>query len=149
MSPAAKSRHYYIWSRDPSIGGKIGQYGDRTEIRVYLKDSVMKGYSQARLSDPSQPFRVLGLEAHCSVLAEYVKPHGRLLGNGSLVVWGRCADWKSVLMATFERLRNEETTNAQAVLFEACGPLAEEPFKQMVLDAGLRLGIKRLVILSN
>ena len=59
MNPIEKSKYYFLWSRDPLIGGKIERYGDRTEIRVYLKDSVMKNYSQARMADPSRPLRVL------------------------------------------------------------------------------------------
>src|SRR3990170_4641413 len=51
LPPAQKSRHYEDWTRDPAIGGILARYIDMGQVRVYLKDSLLKDYLKHSLAD--------------------------------------------------------------------------------------------------
>ena len=72
-----------VWTGDPEIGGTLGHYMDQRKIRVYIKDTILKGLSMARLADHSQVIRILGLSDDNLglVLKQYERPHGRLLAG--------------------------------------------------------------------
>ncbi len=146
-----KSAHYEAWTRDPEVGGKLGHYMGQSQVRVYIKDTVMKGYGMSRLADSSKVMRVLGLlsstaEQSVTVVADYERPHGRLLSDGRVIAWGKASDWKAILMSLHERAF--EAKNARpygAVLSSAVGRFTEDDTRRLVADAAKRLGIEKLV----
>lgn len=150
-----KAAQYEAWTRDPDVGGLLANYMDQRQIRVYIKDTIMKGYVRSRLADPQPVMRALGLSAtrdagpSLDTVEEYERPHGRRLGDGRVIVWSKAKDWKAVLMVAHERAYvAEEARPYAAVLFSAGGQFAEVSFRLMVQDAADKLGIERLVWLE-
>ena len=45
LSTSEKSKHYEAWVRDPEIGGALSAYVNLSDVRVYLKDTLMKDYA--------------------------------------------------------------------------------------------------------
>lgn len=145
-----KSSYYEAWTRDPEVGGKLGHYMDQRQVRVYIKDTVMKGYGMSRLADPSGVMRVLGLLSGSadgvSVAAEYERPHGRLLADGRVIAWGKASDWKAILMSIHERAFEAKGGRPYgAVLSSAVGRFTEDDTRRLVADAAKRLGVEKLV----
>lgn len=151
LSWVEKSAHYEAWSRDPEVGGQLGHYMDQRQVRVYIKDTVMKGYGRSTLADPSGAMRVLGLLATGTVPAptvvqEYQRPHGRRLSDGRVIAWGKAKDWKAILMSIHERaFEAKDGRPYGAVLSAAVGRFTEDDTRRLVTDAATRLGIERLV----
>ena len=42
LSDPQKSGLYEQWSTDKEVGAVLGQFMDKAQVRVYLKDSIMK-----------------------------------------------------------------------------------------------------------
>lgn len=148
LSWTEKSNQYDAWSRDPEVGGILARHMDQRAVRVYIKDTVMKGYGRWRLADSTRIFRVLGLSDTEPVRETYQRPHGRLLRDGRLVCWGNASDWKAVLMAIHERAYLVKSTTArpgEAVLLAAGGRFADPRFRAMVQDGATKLGVPRVV----
>lgn len=103
LSPGTKSRFYQNWTRDPKIGGLLARVMNKEQVRVYLKDTIMKDYVRDRLADSSRPRNALGIDQNVKVLETYIKPHGQRLSDNRVICWGRADDWKAVLMALHER----------------------------------------------
>src|SRR5262245_24093964 len=87
LSASAKSRRYEAWTRDPNVGGVLARYIRVSDVRLYLKDTLLKGYSQDRLSDDSMPAKLLDIPLTDQIVRRYVKPHGRRLTDGRIVCW--------------------------------------------------------------
>lgn len=146
LSPSAKSKYYENWTLDPKIGGVLAHYIDKGQVRVYLKDTVLKDYSRERSDDEARPFRILRIPQTARVLQRYIKPHGRRLNDGRIICWGRAADWKSILLAAHERVFTVDTLQPFAVLLtHATGRFQDQSFRSMVEDAARKLGIERLI----
>lgn len=151
LSWTEKSTYYEAWTRDPEVGGELDHYMDHGQVRVYIKDTVMKGYGRSRLADPSGAMRVLGLVATGSetgpvVVEEYQRPHGRRLLDGRVISWGKAKDWKAVLMSIHERAFEAQGGRPYgAVLSSAVGRFTEDDTRRLVADAATKLGIERLV----
>lgn len=144
LSTTEKSKHYEAWVRDPEIGGALAAYVNLSDVRVYLKDTLMKDYAKERLKDDSMPCRVLGIKPEETVRS-FTKPHGRALTGGRLIVWGRANAWKTVLMAAYERSYNgKNLTPFAVILTHAVGRYKQEAFRIMVGAAAQSLGVKRL-----
>jgi hypothetical protein len=149
LSPVVKSKSYEDWTRDPQVGGLLARYIDRGQVRVYLKDTLLKDYVREHLADESRPFRVLGITDAAAVEA-YIKPHGRRLGDGRVICWGRAEDWKSVLMAVHERTYAKGNARPfAAVLMQPTGRLHEDHVRELIEDAAKKLGIERIVWLDT
>ena len=150
LSSAAKTKYYEQWTRNPDIGGLLARYLDRGQIRVYLKDTLLKDYPRQRLADRSRPFRVLKLPHDTQTVETYIKPHGRRLEDGRVICWGRADDWKSVLMALHERTYKSPNLRPHAaVLVQSTGRFHQRPFRRMVQDAASKLGIEKAVWLET
>ena len=106
LSTTEKRKLYEDWTRDPKYGGTLARYIDKGQVRVYLKDTILKDYTRAAGADPSRPLRLLKIPADAPVAQTYIKPHGRRLADGRVICWGRASDWKLVLMAMTERSSN-------------------------------------------
>src|SRR5207253_501472 len=98
-----KSSWYEAWTKDQDIGGRLSRYMDQRRIRVYIKDTIMKGYVRSRQSDPALPFRALGIDEHIVVTESFERPHGRRLEDGRVIVWGSAEEWKLLVTALHER----------------------------------------------
>jgi len=150
LSDSARSRKYEEWTRDPLIGGLLGNYIDPKQVRVYLKDSVIKPYVIALRSGQARPLRALGLPEDALSSESYIKPHGRRLPDGSVVCWGQARDWKAILVAVWERAYEEPGASPfGAVLSGASGQWAAQAVRDRAEELGRRLGIPRLVWLDT
>ncbi len=143
LSPSAKSHHYENWTLDPKIGGTLAHYIDKGQVRVYLKDTLLKDYSRKQSGDEARPFRILGIPPGTRVSENYIKPHGRRLHDGRVLCWGRAADWKGILLAVYERTyTNRGARSFAAVLSHAVGRYQEDKVRAMIEDAAKKLGIE-------
>lgn|GEM_PF-716083 len=148
-----KTTYYEAWTRDTKVGGLLGNYLDQRRIRVYIKDTLMKGYGRSRLADPESVLRVLrlacGADETADVTLEYERPHGRLLRDGRVIVWADAKDWKAVLMALHERAFSASPGRPfAAVLLSSSGRFQEEEFRKMAKSAADKLGVERLLWLD-
>lgn len=143
---AQKSPLYEAWTRDPEIGGRLSHYVDQRRIRVYLKDTIMKGYVRARQADPERPLKAVRIDPESPMAEAYERPHGRRLEDGRVISWGNADDWKLVLMAVHERSYDADNgVPFASVLFSANGKYAEPSVREVVQDAANMLRIKKLV----
>jgi hypothetical protein len=144
LSTSEKSKQYESWVRDPGVGMALSGYINLSDVRVYIKDTLMKDYAKERLKDDSMPCRVLGIKPEETVRT-FTKPHGKALTGGRLIVWGQATAWKTVLMAAYERTYTGKNLTAHAVILtHAVGRYKQEQFRKMVNEAAKLLGIKRL-----
>lgn len=142
----AKSRQYDNWAKDPQIGGIIERYLDRRQVRAYLKDTLLKRYSAGLKASPDRPLQLLGLNSDTPGDEDYVKPHGRRLDDGRIIVWGKSSEWKSVLTALHERAYEQPGWTAYAaVFFDARGRFGERRTRAMIEDAAHKLKITRVI----
>lgn len=149
LADSARSRKYEEWTRDPDIGGVLGNYIDPKHVRVYLKDSVIKPYTIARGSDHTRPLRALGLGDTEPVEQEYLKPHGRRFADGRIVCWGQARDWKAVIVSVWERAVDAGfATPYAAVLTGANGPWGSDAFREKAERLARRLDVARVVWLD-
>jgi len=146
LGPTEKTQYYENWTKDAQVGGVLQRFMPFGQVRVYIKDSLLKDYPRARRADQEKPFRMLGLDGAVQFTTAFIKPHGRRLSDGRIVCWGRAADWKMILMAVFERSFNTpDATPYAAVLTESGGKFADAAMREVVAEAAKRLGIERLV----
>ena len=150
LSPADKSQHYEAWTKDPGIGRRLGRYMGQGQVRVYIKDTLLKDYTRSRLANHERPFRVLGIPEAAAFVAEmYDKPHGRRLEDGRLICWGRADNWKTILMALHERaFGNSNSYPHAAVFLYSVRRFHETDARVLVEDAALKLGIERVIWLD-
>lgn len=145
LSTTAKSRQYEAWTRDPKIGGVLSRYIPLSDVRVYLKDTLLKGFSQDRLSDDSVPYMLLGVSRNDEITERYIKPHGRALRDGRLICWGKASSWKAVVMAAYERAYAKKNLRAFGVIFtHAVGRYHQAATREMIEEAAQKLGIERV-----
>lgn len=140
-----KSPIYEQWTKDPEVGGVLSRLMDAQQVRLYIKDTVMKGYVRDRQADASAPLRMLGIDA--TAIAEiFERPHGRRLNDGRVIAWGNAEDWKLVVMALYERAYGDKASFPYAaVLFQALGKFHDTATRAMVEDAASKLGVTRVL----
>lgn len=144
-----KANHYETWTLDPEVGGLLANYMDQRRIRVYIKDTIMKGYVRSRQADLETPFKALGIDADTGSSATYERPHGRRFADGRVIAWGNAEDWKLVLTAVHERSYDAPGASTYAaVLMASNGKYSQPAVREMVQDAADKLGIERLVWLA-
>lgn len=140
-----RARYYETWTRDAAIGGRLGHFMDPRKVRVYIKDSLIKPYERARLSETEHAvMRHLGLSSNEAFVQAYIKPHGRRLADGRIVCWGKSRDWKLIVMAAFERAHEVKNGRAHAIVLIETGKTAAESVKVLIRDAARRLGVERM-----
>jgi hypothetical protein len=144
LNDSERSRRYEQWTRDPEIGGALAHYMDPRKVRVYIKDSLLKPYERARLSGTEREILGrLGI-ADAEVSARYIKPHGIVFADGRIVSWGNSRDWKSVLMAMFERTATRHGASAFGAVLHESGKTSASATRVVVREAARRLGIERM-----
>jgi hypothetical protein len=145
LSWVEKSPIYEQWTKDAEVGGVLSRFMDARQLRVYIKDTLMKGYVRNRQADALPPLRMLSVAAD-QVAENFERPHGRRLRDGTVVVWGNAEDWKLVVTAVHERSYGVNGTHAHAVvLFQALGRFHEADTRAMVEAAAKKLGVARLL----
>lgn len=149
LSPTEKSLHYEIWTRSPEIGGRLVRFMRQDQIRVYIKDTLLKDYTRFHLAGHERPFRVLGVPESTCIVETYSKPHGCRLHDGRVICWGRASDWKSILMALHERTFGKSRNIPHAaVLLYALGKFREVQVRAQVEDVAKKLGVSKVVWLE-
>ena len=149
LSPTDKSHHYEAWTKSPEFGGRLGRYMGQGQVRVYIKDTLLKDYARSRLADHERPFRVLGIPEAAHVVEMYSKPHGRRLEDGRVICWGRAGDWKTILMALHERtFDNSHSCPHASVFLCSLGRFHEMHARGLVEDAARKLGIAKVIWLD-
>jgi hypothetical protein len=150
MSASAKSKQYENWTRDAEIGGLLGRFIEPGKVRVYIKDTLLKDYARERLSDEKQPLRVCGLNERVAIVERYVKPHGLRVSDGRILCWGKADEWKSILMALYERtFIHPQSIPFAAVLMYADGRFHERRVREIVEMAAHKLSIEKVVWLDS
>ena len=146
LGPVEKTQRYENWAQDPKVGGTLSHYMDVRQIRLYIKDTLLKRYPQARHADAMSPLRLLDLDPVAESVRSFIRPHGRQLCDGRIVCWGRAADWKSVLMATHERaFLTRGATPYGIVLLQSSAKFGTAETRNVVIDAANKLGIQKLI----
>ena len=149
LSWVEKSPQYEAWTRDPEIGGRLSRHMDQRRIRVYIKDTIMKGYVRSRQAGVERPFRALGIDPEAQIVEVHERPHGRRLNDGRVIAWGNADDWKLVVTAVHERSYGIRGARPFAAVLMSCvGKYAQPHVREMVEDASEKLGIERLLWLS-
>lgn len=149
LSVGEKSATYDAWTRDPAIGGVLSRFIRISDVRLYLKDSLLKDYARHRQADVELIRRILGVN-DAEILRTDIKPHGRILADGRVFAWGRANAWKTILMATFERAYNLEGGKPFAVvLTNACGQFCQPSTRALIETAATKLGISRVAWLER
>jgi hypothetical protein len=144
LSSNEKSRHYTQWSDGEAIGGVLSRYMNARAVRVYIKDTLLKGFGREKLvGHQAQVLRLVGRPAE-DIVETFIKPHGLVLTGGLSVVWGRADDWKMLLGSLFERGHGASAASV-VVLFRAAPRFTGLESRAMVEEAARRLGIERCV----
>lgn len=145
-SDGDKSALYSAWSRDPDIGGVLQGYMKPNEVHRYLKDTLVKKYMLVKDADPARAFAILQIPEVALILETWQKPHGVTLDDGKIIAWSKAEQWKTTIMAVYERAATKPTLQAYgAVLLDAEGRFAEVGVQQLANEAASRLGIQRII----
>jgi hypothetical protein len=140
LSALDKSRYYTVWTETEDLGGRLGQYIDPRQVRVYIKDTLLKAYARESSAAHDIAFRVLGISPDTVTVANYIKPHGRLLEDQRHVVWSKASEWKVTLMALHERAF-ESGIPFGVVLTKAGARYSTQQDKAVVESAAKKLGV--------
>ncbi|MFN3501117.1 MAG: hypothetical protein ACK4ZJ_02580 [Allorhizobium sp.] len=147
LTTSDKSRYYTIWTETEDLGGVLGRYMDPRQVRVYIKDTLLKPYTREISANPDKIFRVLGIPDTEKVVATFIKPHGQLISEGRYIAWSKASAWKATLLALHERAFESGTPYA-VVLTHAAAKFALPSQRAVVENAASKLEIKRLVWLD-
>ncbi len=143
LGPVEKTQYYENWARDPEIGGVVSHFLDVRQIRLYIKDTLLRRYPQARLGDTRKPYRLLSICESTESSQSFTRPHGRLLTDGRVISWGRADNWKLVLMATHERaFQAKKGIPFGVLLMQASARYGTAESRAVVTDAASKLGIQ-------
>ena len=145
LSDPQKSALYEGWVRDEQVGGVLSRYINPGNVRVYIKDTIMKPYGRERIKNFPAIVKLLGLPDDPSVVETYMKPHGRRLTDGKVICWGLSRDWKAILFSVFERayVASSGVPFAAVIMFPT-GKCQQPDYRQMIETAAGKLGITRL-----
>ena len=145
LSDIERATFYEQWTRGPEVGGRLGYFMDPRQVRVYIKDSLIKPYERSRLSLRERDvWPLLSLPSPGSAVEHYTKPHGRRLCDGKIVCWGRSRDWKLILMAVFERAHEHAGFKPFGAVLLESGTTTDEQRRALIRDAAKHLGIQRI-----
>jgi hypothetical protein len=146
LSDGERSAHYARWTDEPAVGGTLGRYLKKGEIRVYVKDSLLKPYLRETRAQAGPYLELAGSLASSIVAERFIKPHGALLDDGTLIVWALARDWKTALMALHERSFGRRGIGRRTLILErATGRFQESSVRKMIQAASERLGFDRLL----
>lgn len=146
LSDPQKSAIYQEWVKAEDVGGVLSRYLDSSDVRVYIKDTIMKPYGREHTKELVPILTLLGLPGDAVAAESYIKPHGRRLSDGKVICWGPSSNWKAVLFAVFERAyMAKQATPFAAVILSPTGKYKQPKQREMVEEASRALGIMNLV----
>lgn len=146
LSDQQKSALYEEWIRDDEVGGVLIRYIAPGNVRVYIKDTIMKPYGRERIKDFPPILRLLGFPDDARVVETYIKPHGRRLADGKVICWGLSRDWKAILFAVFERAYVARSgAPFAAVIMFSNGKCQQPKYRLMIEIVANKMGIAHLV----
>jgi hypothetical protein len=146
LSDQQKTALYEEWIRDDNIGGVLSRYLDPGNVRVYIKDTIMKPYGRERIKDFPPILRLLGLPDDTRVKETYIKPHGRRLGDGKVICWGLSRDWKSILFAVYERAyMTRAGVPFAAVIMFPTGKCQQPGYRRLIETAAEKMEIQHVI----
>ncbi|QZH73947.1 MAG: hypothetical protein JY451_09235 [Erythrobacter sp.] len=144
LGPADKARHYKQWT-DSDIGRTLAAHMDARAVRVYIKDTLLKGYGREKLNaHEALVLRVLNKQ-RSEIAENFIKPHGFRFVDNAFTVWGRADDWKSLLGALFERSYGLRDVDQSVLLFLAAPRYVTPSSREIVDAAARRLGVTKCV----
>lgn len=145
LGDGERAAYYEKWTKDATIGGRLGHFMDPRKVRVYIKDSLLKPYERRRLSLTEEDvWAAFGVTPSPVAKESFIKPHGRRLVDDQIVCWGKSRDWKHVLMAAFERMeRPPKAVSASVALLES-GKVMSAADRRLVELAASRLGVSQV-----
>lgn len=142
-----RSDMYERWAVNRDIGTVLARYMDARQVRVYIKDSLMKAYIRGRMeASESLVYEVLGINKDAGVLRTFIKPHGKHLSDGRVLCWGSVRDWKLLLMSVYERSFVDKAVPFAAVFIDRKGIALEH--WPMIAEAATRLRIERVELVD-
>lgn len=142
LSDQDKSVLYEQWIRDREVGGVLSRYLDTGNIRVYIKDTIMKPYGRDRIKDFAPIAQLLSLDSAVEVTDTYIKPHGKRLADGKVICWGLARDWKAIILAVFERAYSANASVPYAaVMMYPSGKYQQPDVRRMIDAAARKLGL--------
>lgn len=146
ISDTERTAWYENWTKDKDVGGVLSHFMDARKVRVYIKDSLLKPYLRSRLQDSwERVLLAIGMEqGDAPFIKAYDKPHGRQLPDGRVICWGNSREWKSILISVFERAYQVEAGIPYAAVLMETGKTTNAGMREMILDAGQRLGLSHL-----
>ena len=144
MTVIERTRQYGVWVSDPEIGGVLAGYLDARRVRTYMKDTLMKPYARARMSDVTRVLHAVGLAPETSIAESYERPHGARLISGEILCWGKADDWKLVILAAHERAFAKRASIRGIVLLPPLTRFVTGQNRAVVEDACLKLGVQQL-----
>lgn len=147
LSTTDKSRYYTLWTETEEFGGRLDRYMDARQVRVYIKDTLLKSYARETSANPAQARRVLDIAEEAQIAQTYIKPHGLLLVDERQIAWSKASEWKATLMALHERGFDRGTPYA-AVFTESGAKYGLQAQRLVVENAAQKLGIERVVWLE-
>lgn len=147
MTVIERTKQYGVWVSDPEIGGVLAGYLDARRVRTYMKDTLMKPYARARMSDAAHVIDALGMATTPTILERYERPHGLRLEDG-VVSWGKADDWKLVLLAAHERAFGRGTAIRGIVLLPPLARFVTAASRAAIVDACKKLGVRQLAWLD-
>lgn len=147
MTVIERARQYAIWVEDPEIGTVLAHYIDPRKVHSYIKDTLMKPYSRASMSDVGSVLSVLGSSTN-DIVEQFERPHGILLKGARVVCWGKADDWKLVVLAVHERAYVRKAQPYAAVLLPPMIRFFMPDERAVVHDASSKLGLEHLLWLD-
>ena len=142
LTDIQKSALYEEWIRDEQVGEALSRFLSPANVRVYLKDTVMKAYAREKINDFSLIMKLFQLPENPGIAERYIKPHGRKLIDGKVICWGFARDWKTVLFAVYERAHlTSSCIPYAAVLMSSAGKHQQPSYRKLIENAANRLGI--------
>lgn len=139
-----KARHYQQWTDSEAIGGVLARHMDARAVRVYIKDTLLKGFGrQALEAHRAMVLRVVDRVEDAPV-ETFIKPHGLGFRDEFLVSWGRADDWKVLLGSLFERGHARQADRV-AVFLKATPRFVSPSSRALVEEAAARLGVGRCI----
>lgn len=144
LSAKEKALHYTQWT-DGEMGRTLATHMDARAVRVYIKDSLLKGFSRQKLNEHEGLILRILERDKSDVTSAFIKPHGFNFGDGSLVTWGRADDWKTILGSTFERAYGRQDARPVVAMFRAAPRYVRPSSRKLVEEAARRLGVARCV----
>ena len=142
LSIHARTKLYEEWTNDPEIGGALTRVMDANQVRVYLKDTVIRNYARSKRPELLKLLNAMSIPCQ-DVSKRYSRPTGVLCDNSSLYTLTVAKEWKNALMSAFERA-NEEGGITQNKLFireHNAGRFVDASHRALIEAAAKRLDI--------